>query len=160
VFNLPMSAFQSGEEIQPPFIAKQHKFTPAICYEIIFGAQVQKNLHAETDFLLTLSNDAWFGNSIGPWQHLQMARMRALELGKPEIRATNTGITAFIDAKGQVIAQAPQFVETTLTQRIAPTVGKTPYAQLGDMPLYLLCFLLVILRGVNLLLWRMMKKRA
>ncbi|MCW9711097.1 apolipoprotein N-acyltransferase [Avibacterium sp. 21-586] len=160
VFNLPMSAFQSGEEIQKPFLAKQRKFTPAICYEIIFGAQVQKNLRTETDFLLTLSNDAWFGNSIGPWQHLQMARMRALELGKPEIRATNTGITAFIDAKGKIIAQAPQFVETTLTTRIAPTIGNTPYSKLGDIPLYLLCFLLVLLRAVNLLLWKMIKKRA
>ncbi|MCW9698572.1 apolipoprotein N-acyltransferase [Avibacterium sp. 20-129] len=160
VFNLPMSAFQSGEEVQKPFLAKQRKFTPAICYEIIFGSQVQKNLNVETDFLLTISNDAWFGNSIGPWQHLQMARMRALEFGKPEIRATNTGITAFINAKGEVIAQAPQFVETTLTQRIAPTVGKTPYAQLGDMPLYFLCFLLMLLRGVNLLLWRILKRTA
>lgn len=83
-----------------------------------------------------------------------MARMRALELGKPEIRATSTGITAFIDEKGKIIAQAPQFTETTLTQRIAPTKGKTPYAQFGDMPLYLLCLLLLSFRLAHYAIWR------
>ena len=136
VFNLPMSAFQSGELVQPPLMAKARSFLPAICYEIIFGDQLQKNLRPDTDFLLTLSNDAWFGTSIGPWQHLQMARMRALELGKPLIRATNTGISVFVDAKGKILAQAPQFEETTLSYNIAPTTGKTPYAVLGDKPLY------------------------
>ena len=165
VFNLPMSAFQSGELVQTPLIAKSHSFLPAICYEIIFGDQLQQNLRAnkpaqqridneqsaptdplnDIDFLLTLSNDAWFGTSIGPWQHLQMARMRALELGKPLIRATNTGITVFVDAKGKIIAQAPQFEQTTLTHNIAPTSGKTPYAVLGDKPLYWLSAVLFAL---------------
>ncbi|WP_032093654.1 apolipoprotein N-acyltransferase [Necropsobacter rosorum] len=160
VFNLPMSAFQSGDKIQPPLVAKNRRFTPAICYEIIFGAQLQQNLRSESDFILTVSNDAWFGDSIGPWQHLQMARMRALETGKPVIRATNTGITVFIDAGGKITAQAPQFIETTLTQKIAPTQGKTPYAAFGAMPLYLLSVLLVALRGMGLLIKRRWLKSA
>ncbi|PVX42799.1 apolipoprotein N-acyltransferase [Pasteurella langaaensis DSM 22999] len=154
VFNLPMSAFQQGGAIQAPLVVKGNKFTPAICYEIILGDQLQQNLQPDTDFILTVSNDAWFGDSHGPWQHLQMARMRALELGKPVIRATNTGITAFINAQGKIIAQAPQFVETTLTQTIAPTGGKTPYAALGDKPLYLLALLFVILRALGTLIKR------
>lgn len=146
VFNLPMSAFQSGAAIQPPLLSKNHHFTAAICYEIIEGAQLQRNLQADTDFILTISNDAWFGDSHGPWQHFQMARMRALELGKPVIRATNTGVTAFIDAQGKVIAQAPQFAQTSLTQTIHPVTGKTPYAVLGDKSLYLLILLLISTR--------------
>ncbi|OOF57211.1 apolipoprotein N-acyltransferase [Rodentibacter genomosp. 2] len=148
VFNLPMSAFQSGEAVQPSFMAKKRAFSPAICYEIIFGEQVRENLKKETDYLLTISNDAWFGDSIGPWQHLQMARMRALELGKPLIRATNTGISVFISSMGEILAQAPQFVETTLTHKIAPTEGKTPYSVLGNLPLYGLSLLFLLLHGM------------
>ncbi len=156
VFNLPMSAFQSGAVAQPPFMAKAQVFAPAICYEIIFGELVRQNLKNDTDYLLTISNDAWFGNSIGPWQHLQMARMRALELGKPLIRATNTGISVFIGAKGEILAQAPQFVETALTYDIAPMKGKTPYSVLGDMPLYGLSLLFLTLRGMMAFMRRRM----
>ena len=160
VFNLPMSAFQSGEENQPPLLAKNRAFTPAICYEIILGSQLQKNLRPETDFILTISNDAWFGYSIGPWQHLQMARMRALELGKPVVRATNTGITVFINAQGEIIAQASQFSETTLTHKIAPTEGKTPYAALGNMPLYILSLVFILFRILGATIRRKILKSA
>lgn len=160
VFNLPMSAFHSGAAMQAPLLSKTRYFTSAICYEIIEGAQLQRNLTEKTDFILTLSNDAWFGDSIGPWQHLQMARMRALELGRPVIRANNTGITAFINAKGQIVAQAPQFIETTLTHKISPTEGKTPYATLGDKPLYLLAFILLCFRIFGFLLKRKLQKSA
>ncbi|SUU37746.1 apolipoprotein N-acyltransferase [Actinobacillus seminis] len=160
VFNLPMSAFQSGAAVQPPLLAKFRHFTTAICYEIIFGNRLRQNLTDQTDFILTLSNDAWFGRSIGPWQHLQMARMRALELGKPVIRSTNTGISVFIDAKGKIIAQAPQFETTTLTQTVSPTTGKTPYAALGAKPLYFLVAFLILLRGFGWLLKRKMVKNT
>lgn len=159
-FNLPMSAFQSGEEVQSPLLAKNRAFTSAICYEIILGAQLQKNLRADTDFILTISNDAWFGDSIGPWQHLQMARMRALELGKPVVRATNTGITVFIDAQGKIIAQAPQFEETTLTQKITPTESRTPYSVLGDKPLYYLALMFTVLHLLGAFIRRKLLKSA
>lgn len=146
VFNLPMSAFQSGDEIQAPLFVKNRHLTTAICYEIILGEQLRKNMRKETDFILTVSNDAWFGDSIGPWQHLQMARMRALEFGKPVIRATNTGISVFIDELGKIVAQAPQFVETTLTYHVSATEGRTPYAVLGNTPIYFLSLLLVFMR--------------
>lgn len=142
IFNLPFSGMTAGKYIQPPLKVNGITFTPAICYEIAFGEQIRENLTKKSDFILTLSNDAWFGKSIGPWQHLQIAQMRALELGKPVIRATNTGVTAFIDTNGKIIAQAPQFKATSLTEKIYPVVGRTPFSVFGNAPLYILIILL------------------
>ncbi|WGY46331.1 MULTISPECIES: apolipoprotein N-acyltransferase [unclassified Vibrio] len=136
-FNLPMSSFTAGDYIQPNIIASGHALTPALCYEIIFNEQVRANTTDDTDFLLTLSNDAWFGRSIGPLQHMEIARMRALELGKPLIRATNNGVTAVTDYRGQITAQIPQFETGVLRAELVPTRGQTPYHALGSWPLYM-----------------------
>lgn len=144
VFILPINLSQ-GEFIQPALFTKNHKFNMAICYEVIFGHQMQQNQQAQqSDYLLTITNDAWFGHSIGPWQHFQMARMRALELGKPLLRAANTGITAIIGAKGDVIAQIPQFTTNVLTAQIQPTTGETLFAKTGAWPIYLLSLFCLI----------------
>ncbi|MCK3655349.1 apolipoprotein N-acyltransferase [Pasteurellaceae bacterium Macca] len=137
VFVLPINLSQ-GAFIQSPLTVKGKRFNTAICYEIIFTDQVQKNQQAhQADYLLTISNDAWFGESIGPWQHFQMARMRALELGKPLLRATNTGITAVVNAHGRVTEQLPQFESAVLTTTVPMIEGKTLFARFGNLWLYL-----------------------
>ncbi|MDG6882207.1 Apolipoprotein N-acyltransferase [Phocoenobacter uteri] len=144
VFILPVNLSQ-GAFIQKPLVAGNDSFNMAICYEVIFGHQMQQNQKANNaDYLLTISNDAWFGNSIGPWQHLQMARMRALELGKPMVRATNTGITVFVDHLGQITQQAPQFEATTLTRNIYKTQGSTPFILWGNWLIYGLSVVLLV----------------
>lgn len=139
LFNLPMSSFQRGDFIQPNLIANGRHLVAALCYEIIFSEQVRQNVTPDTDFILTLSNDAWFGHSIGPLQHMEIARMRALELGKPLIRATNNGVTAVTDYKGRITKQVPQFQTEVLKADVTSTSGNTPYRSLGSWLLYLWC---------------------
>ncbi len=136
LFNLPMSSFSPGPYIQPNIQANGRFFVAALCYEIVFNEQIRENVTDQTDFLLTLSNDAWFGRSIGPLQHMEIARMRALELGIPLIRSTNNGVTAITDYRGKITHRLPQFEAGVLKTTLTPTQGKTPYRILGSWPLY------------------------
>lgn len=144
IFDLPMSSFTRGAYIQPNLVANSYHLLPAICFEIAFPAQIAANMTDATQLLLTVSNDAWFGDSIGPHQHLQIAQMRALEFGRPLLRATNTGVTATVDASGHISAKATQFTATVLQDDIRLTAGQTPYARWGNGPLAVLCSLLLL----------------
>ncbi|AKC59885.1 apolipoprotein N-acyltransferase [Blochmannia endosymbiont of Polyrhachis (Hedomyrma) turneri] len=148
-FNFPFSCLTSGKYLQPQLTVANIKFTASICYEIIFGNRIRNNFQADTDFLLTISNNAWFGCSIEPWQHLQIAQMRALELGRPLIHSTNNGITAFIAANGKLQSTLPQCTEAVLTNKITPTKGITPYVRLGSYPLKTILIIFTILAIKN-----------
>lgn len=142
--NVPMSNFSAGSAGQPLLQAAGHKIGMSICFEDAFGEEI---IHAlpEATMLVNVSNDAWFGNSIAPHQHLQMARMRALESGRPLIRATNTGVSATIDHKGRIQAAAPQFTEFVLSAKVQPMAGATPYVRVGNYPAVItICLMLVV----------------
>jgi len=136
-FNLPMSSFQRGEEIQPNLQTQQTNLAAALCYEIAFPEQLRKNVNEKTGMLLTLSNDAWFGDSIGPAQHLQIARMRAIEFARPVLRSTNNGITAIYGSHGEEIGRLAPNIDAVLSKKVAPAIGRTPYQIYGSVPLYL-----------------------
>ncbi|WP_373387250.1 apolipoprotein N-acyltransferase [Pseudomonas alcaligenes] len=141
-FDLPMSDFARGPADQAPLQAKGLKIAPFICYEVVYP-EFAAGLAARSDLLLTVSNDTWFGTSIGPLQHLQMAQMRALEAGRWMIRATNNGVTALIDPQGRISVQIPQFQQAVLYGEVQPMQGLTPYLLWRAWPLVVLCSLLL-----------------
>ena len=140
-FDLPMSDFARGPEDQPMLQAKGYHLAPMICYEVVYP-ELAASLAAKSDILLTISNDTWFGKSIGPIQHLQMAQMRALEAGRWMIRATNNGVTGLIDPFGKITVQIPQFERGILYGEVVPMQQLTPYLQWRSWPLIILCVLL------------------
>ncbi len=137
-FNLPMSDFARGPDDQPLPEAHGYRIAPYICYEVVYP-DFAAAMAARSHLLLTISNDAWFGHSIGPLQHLQMARMRALEAGRWMVRATNNGVTALIDPFGRITRQAPRFEEAVLSGEVQPMQGLTPWLRWGSWPLALCC---------------------
>jgi len=143
-FNLPMSSFQRGDKIQANLHSGLTTFTSALCYEIAFPELLRNNMTEQTGMLLTLSNDAWFGDSIGPDQHLQIARMRAIEFARPLLRSTNNGVTAIYNGKGEELGRLPRNRAAVLSKKVHPAFGKTPYQTYGSTPLYLYCLLILI----------------
>lgn len=138
IFDLPMSSFTRGDYEQENLTVNDYRLLPAICFEIAFPRQISANLREHTQLLLTVSNDAWFGESHGPAQHLEIAQVRAAEFGLPLLRATNNGITAFVDHKGQLQSVAPQFEASHISTKLQLTQGTTPYRYWGDLPLWII----------------------
>ena len=137
LFDLPMSDIAPGEARQALLKAAGLDVAVAICYEVAYPRSVAVQAR-NAALLVVLSNDTWFGASIGPAQHLQIARMRALENGRYLARATNNGVTAIVDARGQVVERLPQFVAGVLTGEVYATTGATPFAQAPASPALLL----------------------
>ena len=137
-------SYSRGSDHQAPLEVRGHKLGAAICYEVAYPDTTRKNAIG-TDFLLTISNDAWFGTSAGPLQHLQMVQMRALENGRWFIRATNTGVTAIIDHEGNIVKRAPQFERTVLRGEVQARTGSTPFMKMGNYPVLALILVLLLL---------------
>ena len=144
-FDLPMSRNSAGSEGQEPIEVGAGPVALAICYEIAFGDLV-RSAASDPVLLVTMSNDTWFGASIGPWQHLQMARMRARELARYLVRATNNGISAVVDPAGRMIAAGPQFEPAVIRAEVYSMSGRTPYLEWGVRPF--LSVLVFVLAGL------------
>ena len=145
--HIPLSDFSRGEEAQAPMSVAGQKVAVDICYEDAFGEEIVRALPAAT-LLVNVSNDAWFGNSASPWQHLQIAQMRALETGRYMLRANNTGITAAIDQKGRVVEQLVPFVQGVLHTQAQGYEGLTPYARFGNGLAVILALLALLLSRI------------
>jgi apolipoprotein N-acyltransferase len=142
--NIPMSDFTAGSRGQLPLRLAGQKVAVNICYEDAFGEEIIAALPAAT-LLVNISNVAWFGDSLAPAQHLQIAQMRALETGRMLLRATNTGMTAIVDVDGHVQSVLPPFTRAALRGEVRGYAGATPYVRWGSWPVIALALLLISL---------------
>jgi apolipoprotein N-acyltransferase len=140
---LPASNIEPGSQATLLHVAG-HAIAGSICYEDAYGNEMAKML-PEAGLLVNVSNDAWFGDSLAPHQHLQIARMRALELGRPMLRATNTGVSAIVNYQGGLEAISPQFKIDVLKAKVWPRVGATPFVKWGNIPVIVLCMALTLM---------------
>jgi apolipoprotein N-acyltransferase len=136
---LPYSGFEAGARSQPALDAAGEKLGPTICYEDAYAAE-QLAVLREATLLVNVTNDAWFGDSTAAHQHLQISRTRALEAGRPLLRAANDGISAIVGPDGKIEKTLPRFQPGVLTGSVQPRTGLTPYARVGNWPLILSCF--------------------
>ena len=149
--NIPMSSFHSGGDDQPTLRVSGIEVGASICYEVAFAEEMIQSLPA-ANLLVNVSNDTWFDGSLAPFQHLQMAQMRALESERWIVRATNTGISAIIDQDGVIRQQSPQNQVYVVSDKVQPLTGTTPYVMWGNWPIWaLVC---VVLGGFGLLSYR------
>lgn len=137
LMNIPLGDLASGKPVQPPFHVRHQAIDVDICYEDIFGEEIARRLReaaTPASVLVNVSNLAWFGKTIALDQHLQMARMRTLETGRPLLAATNTGASASIDSKGRVLARLPVLTLGALDVQVQGMTGTTPYIATGNLP--------------------------
>jgi apolipoprotein N-acyltransferase len=154
-FKVPMSNFARGSFSQAPFTVLGRDQDPSkaryaaisICYEDIFGNEIASRLRQSqnpVNLLINVTNLAWFGQSQAPMQQLRLSQLRSIETGLPSLRATNTGITAIIDHRGEVQTALDQFVQGELSGLVQPYAGQTPYVIWGNWPILLASLFLLL----------------
>lgn len=142
-FQLPVSEISLGPDHQENLSSGLLRIASSICYEVTYPELVASQAR-DADVLLTVSNDTWFGASIGPHQHLQMAQMRARENAREMMRATSNGISAFMDNKGRITRRSPQFQPFVLQGVVQAFRGNTPYQLYGNLPVLIASLLAIV----------------
>lgn len=147
VLNIPLDSQQQGAINQPPFILGKQKIAINICFDSAFGDEI-RGPAKEATILANFTNDAWFGYSVQPEQHLQLSQTRALETGRPLLQVTNTGITAIIGADGSLLQQAPKNQTVRLEGTIEGYQGITPFLLWGNKMILGICFICLLTAGL------------
>ena len=158
-FNVPLGNFARGGVDQKLFSIERKNQASVnaaitICYEDVFGDELAariKHNQEPVHLLINMTNLAWFGKSQAPTQQLRLSQLRSLETGLPALRATNTGITAALGPDGKLLQTLPAFTQATLTTKIQPYSGQTPYVRWGNLPILSL--------SAGLLIWGFIRRR-
>ncbi len=160
IVNIPLSDFNSGSVSQPSFDWQGQRIAPNICYEDLFGEELAARFidpQAAPTIMVNISNIGWFGNTIAIDQHLNISRMRSIELERPMLRATNTGATAIIDHTGRVTHALPRHTRGVLVGRVEGRSGITPYAwwaaRLGLWPWWCLVVAILLIASCARIYW-------
>jgi len=154
--NIPLTDLSRGDSHAQPMNIAGQKVAVDICYEDVFGEEIIHQLPAAT-LLVNASNDAWYGQSLASYQHLQMSQMRAMETGRMMLRATNTGATAIINRDGTIVSTLAHFTSGRLEGQAQGYIGSTPYVRFGNGPTLIILFSVLIYFGLALL-WGRKKK--
>ena len=147
MMQMPLGDMTRGAEVQAPFPVKDQLVLPNICYEDVFGEEIALQLRSmprPATILLNVSNLAWFGESVAIPQHLQISQMRSIETGRPMLRATNSGATAYIDGRGKIVAALPNYTHGTLAATVQGMGGMTPFIRFGNYTMLILAALAVL----------------
>ncbi len=150
--SIPLSGFTQGGTEQAPMRLSNHLVAINICYEDAFGSEVARPLPA-AELLVNMSNMAWYGHSLAADQHVQFSQMRAMETSRWMLRSTNTGVTAAVNERGEIVKSLPQFTRGVLEIDAIPRQGATLYARWRDAPVLILLvgnFAILILRKPRL----------
>jgi len=137
-FNMPMSAFSAGAPDQGPLKIGGQSAAISICYEDLFASELIGQIGRGASIVINGSNNGWYGDSLAPHQHLEIARMFSITTSRPTLRATTSGISAIIDHRGEVVASSRQFEVDVVEGEVTPQQGMTPYSRWGDLPVVLI----------------------
>jgi apolipoprotein N-acyltransferase len=128
-----VSDFMPGTDVATLPFANGSRLSTAICYEVVYPALIRDGVQQGSQLLTTITNDAWFGRSSAPWQHFDMASLRAIEQGRYLARAANTGVSGFVDPYGRVLDRSSLFTDEVLVHEVRLIDERTWYARLGDV---------------------------
>jgi apolipoprotein N-acyltransferase len=148
VLAIPLASQTPGDAGQPPLDIAGQRVAVNICYEDAFGEEIRTQAAGAT-LLVNVTNDAWYGRSLAAEQHNQIAAMRAREVGRPLLRATNTGITSAIGPDGRELARLPWFERGVLEIEVVGRRGTTPFTRFGDLPAALLALAILVVASVT-----------
>lgn len=143
-FNVPFSELSQGTHAQDLFSIKNVVFAPFICFEIAFNNALQRDRIKRSNAILTITDDSWFGHSFAKAQHLQIAQMRSLETARPQLFASNDGLSAIIDPQGKITFTMPGSVKGYLHGDIQGQIGNTPFLNYGNMPVIVFLILIIL----------------